>query len=168
MNRIATMLDRILKNAMILLMAAMVAAVTWQVLSRYLVGSPSNWTEEVARFLLIWIGLLGGAWAYRARMHLGLDLLAQKLDGVGRKRLQTLSDVLVILFALTVLVGGGAMLMQLAYELNQTTAALGIKVSWIYSVIPITGMLMVFYGVNSLVGGDELPSHHDELEVSGD
>ena len=148
-------LDKVLNGLLSLLMMAMVVVVTWQVLSRYLLGHPSQWTEEVARFLLIWIGLLGGALAYRVRMHLGLDLLGPRLSEQNARRLRSFCDLVVIGFAVTVLVFGGASLMQLAWQLQQTSAALGIYMAWVYAVIPVSGVFIVLYGVLFLLGMGE-------------
>jgi len=80
LTTLLAMLDKSLRFALALLMTAMVGSVVWQVLSRYLFVVPAAWTEELARFLLIWIGMLGAAYAYRQGSHLGIDLLANKLD----------------------------------------------------------------------------------------
>ena len=96
-------LDRLVRTLMVTCMALMVVVVTWQVVSRYALGDPSAWTEEVARMLLIWLGLLGGVYAYRERAHLGLDLLRQKLGPTGQRRLDVITDVCCGLFALAVL-----------------------------------------------------------------
>ena len=52
-------LDRVLRWALIALAVAMIATVSWQVISRYALRAPSSLTEEIARFQLIWLGLLG-------------------------------------------------------------------------------------------------------------
>ena len=132
-------------------MALMVIVVTWQVVSRYALGDPSQWTEEVARMLLIWVGLLGGVYAYREKAHLGLDLLYQKVGSVGKRRLDIFTDIICGLFALGVLVVGGGSLVQLTWELKQTTAALGIPMAWVYSVLPLSGVLIVYYSIASLI-----------------
>jgi len=145
------MLDKVLKVLVTSCMALMVVVVTWQVVSRYAMGDPSPWTEEVARMLLIWVGLLGGVYAYSEKAHLGLDLLYQKVGVTGKRRLDTITDVCCGLFALAVLVVGGGSLVQLTWELKQTTAVLGIPMAWVYSVLPLSGVLIVFYSLASLL-----------------
>jgi TRAP-type C4-dicarboxylate transport system permease small subunit len=144
-------LDRLVRLLIVSCMALMVVVVTWQVVSRYALGDPSAWTEEVARMLLIWLGLLGGVYAYRERAHLGLDLLRQKLGTAGRRRLDAVTDICCGLFALAVLVIGGGALVDLTWELRQTTAALGIPMAWVYTVLPISGVLIVYYSAVSLL-----------------
>ena len=146
-----TILDKFVQILVALCMALMVAVVSWQVVSRYVLGDPSPWTEEVALTLLIWVGLLGGVYAYRERAHLGLDLFHHKVGDLGKRRLYAISDICCGLFALAVLVIGGGMLVQLTYELKQTTSTLGIPMAWVYSVLPLSGMLIVYYSVYFLV-----------------
>jgi len=146
-------LDILLKFLMASCMGLMVVVVTWQVFSRYVMGDPAAWTEEVARMLLIWVGLLGGVYAYRLKAHLGLDLLAMKVGPVGQQRLGVIADICCGVFALAVLVIGGGLLVQLTWELKQTTAALGIPMAWVYLVLPLSGLLIVYYSAVSLFSG---------------
>jgi len=145
------LLDKLLKVLVTSCMALMVIVVTWQVISRYAMGDPSPWTEEVARMLLIWVGLLGGVYAYREKAHLGLDLLYQKVGDTGKRRLDMITNISCGVFALAVLVIGGGSLVQLTWELKQTTAALGIPMAWVYSVLPLSGVLIVYYSLASLL-----------------
>lgn len=147
------LLDKLLKFLMTFCLAMMVIVVTWQVVSRYALGDPSAWTEEVARMLLIWVGLLGGAYAYRVKAHLGLDLLRQRVGTVGKRRLSVIADICCGMFALAVLVIGGGLLVQLTWELRQTTAALGIPMAWVYVVLPLSGVLIVYFSIDSLLSG---------------
>ena len=147
MQSVLSPLDKFLRGMLIVLMAAMVFSVTWQVVSRYLFASPSSWTEEVARFLLIWIGTLGAAYAFRTNMHIGLDLLPKKLTGVAARNLHWFTLAVIIVFAATVLVFGGGSLVYLTWDLRQYSAVLGLPISFVYSVIPLTGLLIVIYSI---------------------
>jgi len=152
-------LDQILKLALSVLMTAMVASVVWQVLSRYLFVVPAAWTEELARFLLIWIGMLGAAYAYRQGSHLGIDLLGKKLDESGRRRLFGVIHIVCLLFAACVLVIGGGSLVSMTWELKQYSAAMGLPIAYVYSVIPASGLLICVFAAQSIVGGP--PSQED-------
>ena len=138
-------IDKVLSITLVILMSLMVFDVTWQIFTRFATDSPSSWTEELARFLLIWIGLLGAAWAYRQRAHLGLSYLVDKQSAQNQKWLAIFSYVASAFFALTVMVYGGSQLVQLTLELNQLSASLGWKIGYIYMVIPGSGLLITFY-----------------------
>jgi len=153
-------LERVLKVFLALLMAAMVLDVTWQVITRFILGSPSAYTEELARFLLIWIGLLGAAYAYRRKAHLGLDILSQKLEGsAAGRRLEIFISLVGILFASVIMIYGGLKLMWLTLELEQTSAALQVKMGYVYSVIPLSGVLIVLFALDRIVNGDPDAEH---------
>ena len=142
------LLDKILARALVVLMAAMVADVTWQIFTRFVTNSPASWSEELARFLLIWIGLLGAAWAYRARAHLGLSYFVEKFEEDTQRKLAIVSYLSSALFAVTVMVYGGSQLVLLTLELNQVSASLGVKIGYVYSIIPISGALITIYALD--------------------
>ncbi len=135
---------------LIALMALMVLDVTWQVVSRFIMNRPSSFTEELAGFLLIWIGLLGAAYAYETKAHLGIDLLREKLGDAGSLKLDLAVNLLVILFALAVMVGGGLNLVVLAFRLNQISAAMGIGMGYVYLALPLSGLLIILFALHTI------------------
>jgi TRAP-type C4-dicarboxylate transport system permease small subunit len=163
MKNIINILDVVLKNALVILMVALVAAVSWQVISRYGFASPSSWTEEVARFLLIWIGVLGAAWAFRTGVHLGLDVLPKKLTGKSALALKLFILLVVAGFSVAVLIIGGGSLVVLTWELKQYSAVLGLPIAFVYSVIPTTGILICFYAIAAAMG-EELGAPEDSAQ----
>jgi TRAP-type C4-dicarboxylate transport system permease small subunit len=138
-------IDRILGFCLVLLMAVMTLDVLWGVITRYLLGSQASWSEELARFLLIWIGILGAAYASGQRMHIAIDLLQPSLSAVRQKRLSRFISLLIILFALTVMVIGGLRLIYITKTLGQLSPALRIPMSVIYAVVPLSGLLIIYY-----------------------
>lgn len=144
-------LDKILGRFLVLLMALMVMAVLWQIFSRYLANNPSSFTEELSRYLFIWIGILGAAYASGQQTHLAIDILPPKLNPVNRIRLRVGINILIILFCLTVLVIGGGNLVYVNYDLGQSSAALHLPLSFVYAVVPVSGILVIFYKVNEII-----------------
>jgi TRAP-type C4-dicarboxylate transport system permease small subunit len=156
LTRLARSLDRALALLLAMLLAAIVLAVTWQVVSRYVLGDASGWTEELARFLLIWIGLLGGALAYQRRLHLGIDLLPDYLRrrfGNSNPMTGTISAC-VLVFAVAVLVVGGGALVVLTIELEQYSPALGLPMAVVYLALPASGLIMAISALAALVERD--------------
>jgi TRAP-type C4-dicarboxylate transport system permease small subunit len=115
-HRAAQALEKSLAFCCALLMLMMVIDVSWQVASRYVLANPSSFSEELARFLLMWISFLGGAYAFRRYAHLGLDLLTQKLEGANLVLVEKFSAVVSMLFAIMVLVYGGSKMVLLTFE----------------------------------------------------
>lgn len=145
MNKLAKILDNTIAWIMVSLMAFLVTVVTWQVFTRYMLGEASSYSEEVARFLLIWIGLLGAAYAYKQNMHLAFDLFTNKATGVTKFWMDITIHLLIALFSALVLVLGGFYLVQLTWELNQLSASLQIPLAYVYTALPLSGLIIVFY-----------------------
>ena len=139
--------DTALGWACAVLMGLSVLNVVWQVVTRFVLGSPSGFTDELARFLLIWLGLLGAAYAVGQRMHLAIDLLPRALEARPRARaaLGLVLQGAVLAFALGVMAYGGGNLVRLVTLLGQRSAALGAPLGAVYSVLPIAGALVAFY-----------------------
>lgn len=147
-------IDRVLSGVLVVLMGLMVINVLWQVASRYLLGSPSIFTDELANFLLIWVGILGAAFATGKRMHLAIDILPNKLEGKSQKTLMIVVATLVSLFALTVMVIGGIRLVYLTLLLEQLSPTLQVPLGYVYIVIPISGIVIIYYSISNLLNPD--------------
>ncbi|MEJ2111836.1 MAG: TRAP transporter small permease [Acidobacteriota bacterium] len=147
MKKLTDGITRAVSGILIFLMAVMVLDVTWQVFTRFILRDPSNFTEELAGFLLIWIGLLGAGYAYRVKAHLGIDILTARLSGVKRPLSQILVSGTVFLFAFFILVIGGWRLVDLTFTLEQISPVMGIPMGYIYLVLPLTGTLFMYYSV---------------------
>jgi len=143
------MLDRILESTLFLLMVLICVSVLWGVFTRYALGSQASWSEELARFLLIWIGLLGTAWASGQRMHLAITLLPEYLQGQQQAYLLRFIDLLVLLFAAAVLLVGGGRLVYLTNMLGQSSPAMGIPMEAVYLVLPLSGLIIIYYKLSA-------------------
>ena len=127
------------------LMAIMTLDVLWGVFTRYAMGAQASWSEELARFLLIWIGILGAAYASGQNMHLAIDLVSPKLSEAANKRLNLFIRGLIIAFALFVLVIGGTRLIYISQVLGQLSPALRMPMSIVYAAVPLSGLLIIYY-----------------------
>jgi len=161
MQGLVRVVDAVLRFLLVVLVAMLVASVAWQVFSRYLLADPSPWTEELARFLLIWVGMLGASYAFSTKAHLGLELLPEKLAGKPAAKLLKLFTLFVVaIFAVAVLVIGGGSLVMLTWELKQYSAVLEMPISYVYSVLPLTGVLILFYCIVQVFEPvDDSPRH---------
>lgn len=137
--------DRVTRGAMAVLMGALVLCVVWQVISRYLLNAPSTFTDELARFLLIWVSLLGAAYLSGQNAHISIDVLSERLKPAARRNLAIFINLLIILFAFSVLVIGGGNLVYTTFIYLQLTPTLQIPMAIIYLIGPIFGLLVTFY-----------------------
>lgn len=150
-------IDHTLYTALVVLMAIMVLNVLWQVASRYLVGSPSSFTDELARYLLIWVGLLGASYVTGKKMHLAIDILPSTLQGKKERNLNIFINTIVALFAFFVMVWGGIKLVYITLTLEQTSATLNLPLGYVYSVLPLSGLIIIYYSIVNLTEKREDP-----------
>lgn len=141
-------IDSILANFLVVIMAAIVLNVLWQVTSRFLLGSPSAFTDELARYLMIWVGVLGAAYVSGKNMHVAIDVLPTRLSLSSQRRLKFIVRMLVILFCVCAMVIGGSRLVYITHILDQNSPALQLPLSVVYAVIPLSGALIIYYKIS--------------------
>ena len=145
-------LDKIVALSIMVLMGVMVLNVTWQVISRYVFQAPSSFTDELSRYMLIWLGMLGAAYVAGKNDHLAIDILPQKLTGKAKSRLLIFIHITIIAFVLPVMILGGSNLVYITYVLGQKSATLQVPLAYVYAIIPISGVLVLYYQISSIIG----------------
>ncbi len=145
------LLTRLLEVLLTLLMATMILDVVWQVFTRYVLRHPSSYTEELATFLLVWIGLMGGAYAYRKQAHLGMDILTMEFRGAAARVAELFIHGCVALFAFFALIWGGTRLVQVMLKYDQVSPALGLKMGHVYLILPLSGVFILIFALDFLI-----------------
>ncbi|KAB8131048.1 TRAP transporter small permease [Gracilibacillus oryzae] len=142
-SKIKTGLDRIILSVASILLLILVLGAIWQVVSRYVLGSPSTFTNELLGFLLIWTSLLGASYAFGSNQHLALTFATNKLNKKGQLATTIFVDLIIVLFAVVFLIIGGIDAVNITSV--QTTPILGISKGLVYSIIPISGFIIIIY-----------------------
>jgi TRAP-type C4-dicarboxylate transport system permease small subunit len=145
MNLIENRLNTILEKILVVILGVMVINVSWQVFSRYVLANPSSFTDELARYLMIWLGVMGTAYVSGKRLHVAIDILPDKLSPKRQVKLKKIINLIIILFATLIFVVGGSKLVYLSYILGQKSAALQIPLYVVYLCIPLSGLCIVFF-----------------------
>ncbi len=157
----------LLEQFVVLIVAALVLDVLWGICTRFILGAPSRWTEEVATFLLIWVALLGAAVAFSRDEHLGLDYFVNKLDPSAQRLLAIIVQVLIMAFTTSAMVCGGYVLVTETLQSGQVTPALGIRMGYVYLAVPVSGLFIIAFCLERLVNlcssSEALPSNDVDL-----
>ncbi|MBD66638.1 MAG: C4-dicarboxylate ABC transporter permease [Halobacteriovoraceae bacterium] len=143
-------LKKILETFLVFIFGALVFCVLWQVFSRYILNSPSTVTEELARFLLIWLTMFGASYTFMEKGHLALELLAEKLN--HPQWLEKVIAFALVFFGL-IFILGGSHLVHSIWSLGQTTAVLGIPMAIIYLAAPLNGLIVFVFGCQQALEG---------------
>ena len=147
MKKVDELIFKVLCWACSGLMFGMMVVICAQVLYRYVLDMPLPWSEELGRYIFVWMSFLGIAAAYYKGSHVAFDLLQSKLKGVAHKGLTVILDLLTITLALGLLVGGRA-LVQIGTL--QRSPALSLPMHFVFSVIPISGGIMLYFALSKL------------------
>lgn len=135
----------------------MALIVALQVFCRYILNHSLFWSEELARYLLVWLTFLGATAAYYHRIHPGIDILTQRLN----QKMQKLCRILVHLISLVlffVMIYHGA---QFAYFVRaQISPALALPKWIIFIIIPVSGTIFLVHCLSFLVN-EFVERHHD-------
>lgn len=147
--------DRIIDWIVILLTTSMVLVSFYQVIMRYVFNNAPSWSEELARYLFVWVVFLGAAIAFRTAAHLGLDFFVNLMPPLLRKIIQYLIGLLLIFLLFQVASEGYAVASLVKRQLS---AAMRMPMNYAYLAIPVGTTLMLLEVLWSLFnpgGGQE-------------
>ena len=130
--------------------AALVLDVLWGVFTRYVIGHQASWTEEAVIYLLIWVSLLGAALTYEEHGHLGVDYIVGKLDPAAQRLAAICVELIVLLFAVGILIGGGWTLVFETLAKGQLSPTLAAKVGYLYAAAPVSGLFFTLFALEHL------------------
>lgn len=132
-------LERLLDLLLGCMLLVLVSTLVYQVFGRYVLDKAPGWSEELARFLIVWITLLGSARVLRQNGHIAVSVLVDVLPPAAKGVLLAVRD-LAVLFAVYILVAYG-----LDFALlfgRQLSPAFEVPMTVPYSALPIGGALI--------------------------
>src|SRR5665647_1020670 len=149
MTTVKNVLDRVLTWVCVALFAVLVVDVAWQVFARQVLNQPSGWSEELAKYLFIWLGLFGSALVFGERGHIAVDFAVRRLPERVLIVITVMVQLAILTFTCLVLVWGGFRVSRLAWD--QNLPGLPLNVGLLYLALPISGILIVFYTLYHLI-----------------
>lgn len=149
MKKLKQMIDKAVEWFSIALVIVMVLLVLWQVIARYLLNSPSSFSEALTRYLFVWLVLITSTYAFGSREHMYISALNDRLRGKTRTVVNILIEVLTILFAACVMVFGGSIITRM--QMVSLDSSLHIPMGVVYAVIPVCGVITVFYCICNIL-----------------
>lgn len=166
MDRLRRMIDLTLGSLCCGLVLILVAVLVWQVVSRYALNAPSSVTEEILRYGVIWMSLLGAAYATGRGGHMSVDMLRDRLSPRGRLLLDAVVALAFMAFAGIVLIWGGMKGVTIAA--SQTSAVMRIPMSWVYLALPVSGAVMILYAALNLADLARGRSRHADAQTQAE
>lgn len=133
-------INNVVKYIVSILFIVLVILVFMQVATRFVINYPLSWSEEISRYLMIYIVFLGSALAVRTNDHIAIDFLLEIVSPKNKKRLNVITLLISALFF--------AMLTYFGFQLTlvvigQATPTLQFSMAWAYAAIPVGALLML-------------------------
>lgn len=170
MTRVKRYLDVVLKTICVSLFALLVILVSWQVITRLVLNNPSVWTEEAARYVFIWLSLIGISIATGEKADVCIDFLVRKVPVFWQRWVEVLAYLCTLSFASIVMVWGGWDNAMLTWD--QKNPVLPLNAGVLYLAVPVSGALLSLYLLFHLVhtlspsyAGVEEIAPEDEVEL---
>ena len=151
MNKLRSILNKVIETVCMILLVFMVVLATWQIITRYVLNNPSTISEDLLIYSFVWMALLGSAYVFGKKDHMTMVFLRQKLEGKSDKLklgLNVMTELVVMAFSALVLVLGGVQISMLA--MGQVSPALGISMGYIYLALPLSGIITIIYNILNL------------------
>jgi TRAP-type C4-dicarboxylate transport system permease small subunit len=143
MDKLLKGVRSVLYGFSVVAMSVMLVIIFAQVVTRYLFGYTPEWSEELARFLFVWVVFLGSALIMGESGHLAVQFLPDKFKGTA---LGTVLDIVInacgYVFIGLLLTQGWKMTSIMTF---QRAPGLDIPMSWVYVIIPVSCVLMLLY-----------------------
>jgi len=147
-ERLSEFVERITILPCIILGGAMVTVVAIGVIARYVMQNPISWSEEVARFFMNWMALLGVSIALRRHSHLSLLYFVSKTPIIVQRIAKLLSDGLILVFLFFLSFSGIKMVIAAKIQIEPTT---GIPMNYPLLCVPICGILAVIQVIFQII-----------------
>ena len=122
---------------------AMVILTCWQVFTRYLLQTPSCWSERLVSYLLAWVTFSGASLVTGERGHMNIPALVERMPEGMKKMFSIFAELIAFAFAAVILVFGGVQITSLA--MGQMTSSLRVAIGIFYIVLPLSGVLNMIY-----------------------
>ena len=145
MAALRKVLNRILEILAGVSFLVMVALTCWQVFARYILGSPSTWSEELVSYMFAWASLMGASLITGERGHMNIPIVVERMNPTLQKVLGVSGELVAFLFSLVILVYGGVKISGLA--MGQMTSSLNVAVGVFCVIMPVCGVVNMIYTV---------------------
>ncbi len=155
--------ESLVYRAMRCFVAGMMLVITvltfYQIVLRYGFNKAPSWSEEMVRFIFVWLTFIAAGMGVRERIHIGIDVVVNMLPASLQKAAGVAVALIIVSFGIFLIVTG----VEITQGTHlQASPALGLPMSYVYAAIPVMGILMLCFGLNNIrlicKGGDNKPA----------
>jgi TRAP-type C4-dicarboxylate transport system permease small subunit len=147
-EKLSLLSEKAVYYTLVVMMIVMTLTVIVQVFLRYVFSFSLSWSEEVARYLMIWVAFLGGSLALQKGLHIGVELFLVRVSSRTRRWVAILSKMFVLIFLIYLTIGG----LKITWAVrDQSSPALLFSMAYAYLSAPVGGFFMALQTIHSLI-----------------
>lgn len=147
LNVISDGINQKVKKLCSILLMVMTAIIVIQVFYRYIIGTSLSWSEEIARYIFIWIIMLGASIGVKESFHVAVTIIVQKLSEKARCTVDTILNLLLGIVGLIMTFYGYSLARTVAIQLSP---AVRISMFWVYLSVPVSGVLIIIHALGKM------------------
>jgi TRAP-type C4-dicarboxylate transport system permease small subunit len=147
-EKLSLLSEKAVYYTLVVMMIVMTLTIIVQVFLRYVFSFSLSWSEEVARYLMIWVAFLGGSLALQKGLHIGVELFLVRVSSRTRRWVSILSKMFVLIFLIYLTIGG----IKITWAVrDQSSPALLFSMAYAYLSAPVGGFFMALQTIHSLI-----------------
>ncbi len=147
-GKLSLLSEKAVYYTLVVMMIVMTLTVIVQVFLRYVFSFSLSWSEEVARYLMIWVAFLGGSLALQKGLHIGVELFLVRVSSRTRRWVSILSKTFILIFLIYLTIGG----IKITWAVrDQSSPALLFSMAYAYLSAPVGGFFMAIQAIHSLI-----------------
>lgn len=162
-RRVVDGMNVVIRWVLAALMLIMTVLIGWQVMARFIIGDSLTFSEEVSRFVMVWLVIVGAAYAAKNGRLMKVDIVEHMLSGKAKQTVIMIAGLLSIVFYLVLVVFGFFIVNAVSYQLTPATE---VSMSIPMAALPVGGILLIINTIHQMFGvslGVEEESEIDEL-----
>lgn len=148
MAQIDKALEKVCRAALFIFFALMVISAFIQVVMRTVFSNPLTWTEELCRYSMVWLAMVGSGLAVKYGSHIAVDILKNFLSPKTIRVINVVNYILIVTFAVILVYYGIGLCGR---NMSQITPGLKLPMGLVYGAVPVGGLIMIFYAAAGLL-----------------
>lgn len=140
--------EKVVQYTLVVMVAIMTITIIIQVFLRYLFLYSLSWSEEVARYLMIWVAFLGASLALKKGFHIGVEFVVSRIPERIRQWVNLVAKFSILFFLVFFTIGG----FRVSWAVrDQDSPALLFSMAYAYLSAPVGGLFMIIQTINSMI-----------------
>ena len=167
MKKIVELYDKLESHILVFALAFSTILIFVQVIFRYVLNNSLTWSEELARYIFIWLIWLGTSISMKSKEHIRMDMLSNALHGKAKVGLDLFSNILMLAFCVFLVIYGWTLVSSMMTRGN-LSVALRLPMWIVYLSLPFSQLIVGLRVIGHMVGDIRKLTGREPLDDAAD